>query len=155
MTDADARLDYKNIKGSRADDTITPITALFSVRGQLSRRAVTRAIETVHALEFADPLVKDRPLVGENRGDIGQRSQTVSDQRILFVDVEQQTLALSFGWKISKVTNDIVRLMMGRPELCPPEKRLFPVKPEIETIVQAVEQNSCVKRRIIGLLEAK
>ena len=156
LTDADTQLDYKTIKGSRADDTVTPISALLSVRSQLSQRAVTQAIEAIQSIEESDPNVQARTRTGRRRGQVAQRSKKADDSHILIVDVEQQTFTLPLGWKISKVTNDIIRLMMGRPDLCPDQERpAGKVDQDIASVIGAVEQNSCVKLRITNLLKGQ
>ena len=138
LTAAETELDYGHIRGSLLYDSVAPVQALLNVRSQLSQRAVTEAIETVDAEHR-----RVRP---------DRRAPEAKDHRVYVVDVEQQTFRLPLGWKISPVTNDIVRLMMGRPDLCPQGERK-PADDSIKSIVHTVEQNSCVKRNIVRLLK--
>ena len=142
LTNAETELDYGKIDGTLASDTIAPVSALLSVRNQLSQRAVTQAIAAV------DP--------ARSRSNQERRSPESKDHRVYIVDVEQQTFKLPLGWKISSVTNAIVRLMMGRPDLCPADGPARPAAPPaIKSMVDTIEQNSCVKRNLVRLLKAE
>jgi hypothetical protein len=44
--------------------------------------------------------------------------------RALVVNVNQNTFGVPFGWKISRQTDDIVSLMLGRGDLCIDDKSL-------------------------------
>ncbi len=95
LTDARTDFDSQKIDGNPGADMAAPIAALLNVRSQLSQRAVTQAVEYV------------------SRGRPKQQSQSgaAAGDHVLSVDVEQQTFPLPLGWKISGVTNDVVRMM--------------------------------------------
>ena len=139
LTDAEVEVDYKRINGSSSDDMLAPVVALLNVRSQLSQRAVTQAIEHVT----------------QRRGRVELRSIEAPDPGILIIDVEQQTFRLPLGWKISRLTNNIVRLMMGDPRLCPLQPRTAALDSEINGVVGAIEQNSCVKLRMVDMLKGR
>lgn len=142
LTNAETDLDYGKINGTLAGDTVAPVNALLNVRNQLSQRAVTQAIAAI------DP--------ARSRSSLDRRSPESKDHKVWVVDVEQQTFKLPLGWKISRVTNDIVRLMMGRPDLCPADApQRPPPAAAIKSMVDTIEQNSCVKRNLVRLLKAE
>jgi hypothetical protein len=140
LTDAETVLDFSTIRGSYESEIAAPAAALLSVRAQLSQRAVTQAIEYVTNRRRWEPV--------ENRA--------AGEEHVLSVDVEQQTFPLPLGWKISGYTNYVVRVMMGRPDLCPPSGRSIRIDSEkfseVRSYLRTIENNSCVKRKIVELL---
>jgi hypothetical protein len=136
LTDANTDPDFAAVDdGTRFSDIVAPITALLSVRGQLAFRAVTRAIDEI------EPNAKPEQLAGR-----------VPGSRVLAVDLLQESFELPLGWKISRITDNIVRLMLGRPDLC--EARI-PEGARRKNVVRVIRDNSCVKMRIETLLSAK
>lgn len=162
LTDADTKPDFSEIAdGSELSDTVAPITALLSVRGQLARRAVTQAI---------DDLEKD----ASSAKLAGMEGPT----KVMVVNLDQKTFQFSLGWKISRLTDDLVRLMLGRDDLCTDEATLNASfsklrarfeyacdsdkklqehrrRCEIEQTLRTRRDNSCVKKRLQDLLDAK
>jgi hypothetical protein len=113
----------------------------------LAGRAVTRAIDQVAKDSKGIDLPKESWSAMETEE--AQRS------KILVVKLEQKTFPLSLGWRISRATNDIVRLMMGRPELClDPVNARRKTGTSLDPGIEAIVENSCVKKRIISLLSA-
>jgi hypothetical protein len=139
LTDADADPSLAEVSdGTRFSDTVAPITALLSVRAQLAQRAVRRAIDSI------EPQARRDDLVGRLRPDR-------PGSKVLVVNLRQRTFELPLGWIISRTTADIVRLMMGRPELCdlrPGETGT----PDIADAIRVINDNSCVRKRLIELL---
>jgi hypothetical protein len=136
LTDANTSADLSEVEnGTRFSDLVAPITALLSVRGQLAFRAVTRAIDEL------EPNAAPERLAGMLPG-----------SKVLAVNLQQTTFELPLGWKISRITDDIVRLMLGRPDLC---GTLLPGTSGNNDIVRVIRDNSCVKRRIESLLSAR
>lgn len=133
LTDAGTDPDIAEVQnGTRFSDTVAPITALLSVRSQLANRAVTRAIDELEPNALAEDLA------GRGRG-----------SRVLAVNLKQKAFRLPLGWKISNTTDDIVRLMLGRPDLCD-----TPMQEDLdqENVRRVIRDNSCVKKRIRELL---
>jgi hypothetical protein len=124
--------------GTRFSDTVAPITALLNVRSQLANRAVTRAIEQIEPS-------RQRELLTGRQG----------DSKLLIVNTTQKTFELPLGWLISRTTDNIVRLMMGRPDLCQRTRDWSAVDTAVIDAVNVIRDNSCVKRRLIELLEGK
>jgi hypothetical protein len=143
LTDANTDLPLSEVKPNFSD-LVAPITALLRVRDQLAGRAVKRAIEELEPNATGDDLV--------GRG---------KKVRVLKVNLIQKTFELPLGWKMSKTTQDIVQLMLGSPELCPkenegaqPPQKAASGRPEedVADAIRVITNNSCVKKRIIGLL---
>jgi hypothetical protein len=124
--------------GTRFSDTVAPITALLNVRSQLANRAVTRAIEQIER--------------GASRERLTGRQ---GDSKLLIVNTTQKTFVLPLGWLISRTTDDIVRLMMGRPDLCRRTRDWSAVNTAVVDAVNVIRDNSCVKQRLIELLEGQ
>jgi hypothetical protein len=142
LTDARTDFDSKKIEGGGGADIVAPAAALLNVRSQLSQRAVTQAFEYVSRRQPGRPA-----------------SGAAADDHVLTVDLEQQTFPLPLGWKISGVTNDVVRMMMGRPDLCRPAEELSRklAAKEYESVrsyIYTINKNSCVKKTIIEILKA-
>src|SRR5262249_22775343 len=143
LTDARTDFDPKKIEGSAGADIAAPIAALLNVRSQLSQRAVTQAIE----------------YVSRRRTEQGAAPGSAAGDQVLTVDVEQQTFPLPLGWKISAVTNDVVRMMMGRSDLCQPldelSQKLRAERFEsVQRYISTINKNSCAKKAIIEVLKA-
>jgi hypothetical protein len=107
--------------GTELSDTVAPVKALLSVRGQLSNRAVRRAIDDV------EPRVKGEDLAGRTDND-----------RVLVVHLETEFL----GWKISDSKLRVIEIMLGRADLC--RERVA----DGDERRRIVNDNSCVKKRI-------
>lgn len=139
LTDAPAATKPNDVSdGTRFSDTVAPITALLNVRSQLSNRAVTRAIEQI------EPSRSRERLTGRD-----------GDSKLLIVNTTQKTFELPLGWLISRTTDDIVRLMMGRPDLCIRSRDWSAVNTQVIDAVNVIRDNSCVKSRLIDLLEGR
>lgn len=162
LTDADTSPDFAEIAdGTILGDTVAPITALLSVRNQLARRAVTQAIDSLA------PDATPARLSG-NEG----------PTNVLVVNLDQKTFNFSLGWKISRITDDLVRLMLGRDDLCiddtalkasfaalqaqykyscsnQDEIKTHARRCDIEATLRTRRDNSCVKRRLQALLNAE
>jgi len=46
---------------------------------------------------------------------VNQRG-TDAEDRVMVVQLDQQTFPLTLGWKISDTTNDLIKLLLGTPE---------------------------------------
>ncbi len=135
LTDANTDPDFSTVEdGTRFSDVVAPATALLSVRGQLAFRAVTRAIDEI------EPNAHAEDLAGRGR-----------PSKVLAVNLHQDSFQLPLGWKISRITDDIVRLMLGRPDLCDTK---IPEDARPNDVVRVIRDNSCVKKRIVDLLSA-
>ena len=138
LTAADISPNLRDIKdGTSFSDTVAPATALLSVRGQLSSRAVIRAIDQIEP--------NPRP---------GQLAGRAGATKVLVVNQKQSTFELPLGWKISQTTDDIVRLMLGRSDLCNAQPH-GPLDESIRDAVSVIRDNSCVKLRLMNLLQGK
>lgn len=123
--------------GTSFSDTIAPATALLSVRGQLAGRAVTRAIDQLASKS--------------NASELGGRGPAESrPTNVLVVNLRQDNFNLPLGWRISNVTDSVIRVMLGEPGFCRPRDP----KAEEGDILTVFRDNSCVKKRIIELLDA-
>jgi hypothetical protein len=139
LTDADTDPNLAEVSdGTRFSDTVAPITALLSVRAQLAQRAVRRAIDSI------EPQARRDDLVG--RSPPGRPAS-----KVLVVNLRQRTFELPLGWIISRTTGDIVRLMMGNPDLCD-LRRGEAGTPDIADAIRVINDNSCVRKRLIELL---
>lgn len=141
LTDADTGPDLSKVdSGTWFNDTVAPVTALLSVRGQLAGRAVRRAIERLD-------------------GDLSGREPGTKNpaQRVHVVNLEHRALEFPLGWNISSWTDEIVRTMLGKPDLC----RISPdvlTNSKSETVIEVARtryNNSCVKAAIRDLLLAQ
>jgi hypothetical protein len=131
LTDAKTELSPVDIAdGAGFSDAVAPVTALLNVREQLAGRAVTRAVEEVRA--------------GENARGGGRH--------VFIVNLTQKTFPLPLGWKISRTTNDIVRFMLGSPDLCGSKTNASEGNQDIADAIEVIEHNSCVKRDLVALL---
>jgi hypothetical protein len=140
LTDAEPEpeLELGKIQGSGYSDTIAPLKALLQVRSQLSSRAITQTINRV------EPGIQRRQLTARE-----------GDSRVWLVNLEQTVFPLPLGWMISRVSNDIVSYMLGRPDLCQDELiRKQASDRRVQRAVETVVENSCVKKRIIDLVRS-
>jgi hypothetical protein len=138
LTDANTDLALSDIEPN-FNDAAAPLTALLRVRDQLAGRAVTRAVD-----ELAP---------GANADDLSGHGNKPS--RVLKVNLTQKTFELPLGWKISRTTDDIVQLMLGSPDLCGEANRSRALEDDAKHVADAIrviDNNSCVKERIITLL---
>jgi hypothetical protein len=140
LTDANYDPNLRDVAdGTSFSDTIAPVSALMSVRAQLAGRAVTRAIDQL------EPKANAAELGGRGVGEARRAP------RVLVVNLKQDNFNLPLGWKISNITDGVIRIILGHPSLCrerDPEAK----EGDIKTVVQ---DNSCVKKRIIDLLDAR
>jgi hypothetical protein len=117
--------------GAGFNDAVAPVTALLNVREQLAGRAVTRAVAEVSA---------------ENAG---------GAPHYFIVNLTQKTFALPLGWKISRTTDDIVRFMLGTPDLCDRDVQASDDDKVIADAIRVIGHNSCVKKSLVELLSAQ
>lgn len=135
LTDALADADAAAVgSGTAFSDTVAPVTALLKVREQLANRAVTRAIKELEPNSTAD-----------------ERVGRTGDSKVLVVNLNQKTFRLPLGWKISRLTNGILQLMLGQPDLCNAAAQGSVVE-EAREINRIVRDNSCVQSKILDLL---
>jgi hypothetical protein len=156
LTSARAKFNISDLDDNTARDTLTPIITLLKVRGVFSEIAVARTIAAVDA-GHADDLQK---LVSPaQKGD--------DEWNAALVEIDEQSFALSLGWRISQTTQSIVSLLMGEPDLCTDLNRnkIEPpvgiqgkvdevaVPPKEESVaVRTLLANSCVMHSIVHLL---
>ncbi len=124
LTDAYAEPDYGRLTGTAFDDFIAPLNTLLTVRELLAQRAVTRA----HA----------------------QLAAGAGDEGLITIQLDQLSFSLPLGWKQSRLSSDVIRFAMGRPESCDETKKK---DADTEWPVWTVNHNSCELRSIIRLLE--
>jgi hypothetical protein len=142
LTDAVAAPDPLKINGSGFSDTMAPISALLNVRAQLASRAVTQAIDHFKPRE-------PKELVARS-----------GDSKLLIARLEQRSVPLTLGWKISQTEIDFVQLILGKPECREAAEANEPSKisrgpataSDIEATTQTIIDNSCIKKRIIDVL---
>ena len=108
-------------KNSLSTDILSPAKTLFAVRDLLARRAVTEAHDQL------------------KNGESGE-------SRIITIELDQQTFPLPLTWKISGLSNNLVRFTMGAPEEC------GTLTGDKSWSVQTVERNSCALKTIMDLL---
>ncbi len=143
MTDAETNPDLSKVPpGTWFNDTVAPVTALLSVRGQLAGRAVRRAIDSL------EPFAKPEQIVGRD---------STKQSKVYVVNLQQRTFEFALGWNISNWTDDIVRAMLGAPEFCEVflSSDLEDRKDRIGHALRTRNDNSCVKKSIQDLLMPK
>ncbi|MGE3228321.1 MAG: hypothetical protein AB7J30_02670 [Hyphomicrobium sp.] len=157
-------------------DVMAPIVAVFTVRGLLSRIAAKETIARVaqspanKAAELAaleSPEQKPPPTPDGARSSRDKWAVTV-------IELNQQDFALELGWKISRLTQDIVSLQIGHPSLCTrangeaQQKRLAPSDanpkdPSVDRtkrrtpleVARTIRANSCVMLSMETLLRGE
>lgn len=99
LTDAPAIAGGEPI-GDGLVHAISPLTTLFSVRGQMARRAISRAVDDV-----------------QTRTGTRAKVETCDDNTwaIRLVMLDQQSFALPLGWMMSKPTANLIERMTGEP----------------------------------------
>jgi hypothetical protein len=102
LSDTNLKPNFSDLNGSDFRDTMTPIEAIAKVRELLGNQAVTRASD-----ELKTPAPCDDPSASPNWS-------------VAEIKLEDEEYALPLGWKISKTTLQLVSLLIGRPEPCPP-----------------------------------
>ncbi len=136
LTDAYAEPDYRQLTGTTLDDLIAPFNMLLTVRELQAQRAVTRANAQVRT---RDP-----------------------GNRLITIQLDQQSFTLPLGWKQSRLSSDVIRFAMGRPGHCNwvienetegERDGQNAAKPKTPWPVWTVNHNSCELRRIICLFE--
>lgn len=152
VTSARPAFDPKKIHGMRTRDTLAPIITLLSVRDRLAEEAVTRTIAIADP-PYAASLHTPTSLVPRE------------DWSARLVEIDQQKFSLALGWRISKSTHEIVRLLMGDPDLCT-DKNLGRVAPSDPTpnapadkdagektiSARTLLENSCLMKSVVDLL---
>jgi hypothetical protein len=133
------------ISGTLFRDTLAPITALLKVRQGLGNQAVARVCEQLKTREDRDGNCKS------------QARKAMSPLKI--VELEVQTYELPLGWKLSRTTFEVVKWMLGKPELCKSgnaqintEKNNNRADDDSKRIL---ESNSCVLQWVADLLGSK
>jgi hypothetical protein len=131
-----------SVNGTVFRDTLAPIAAVMKVREGLGNQAVARVCEHFHM----------------NRNCKLQASDPTAPLKI--VEIEDQTYGLSLGWKLSRTTFEVVRWMLGDPDLCKDgnasvkvgqdDKPLDEDEPQLNE--QTVRSNSCVLKWVADLL---
>lgn len=137
LTDVTTDPDLAEVEtGTEFSDTVAPVTALLSVRAQLANRAVKRALDVLTA--------------EATKEELAGRAGTTPD--ILVVNLKQKVYSFPLGWKISRVTHDIIRQLLGGPDKCEPQKynNLPP-----DDWRRVINDNSCVKARIRDLVSGQ
>jgi hypothetical protein len=125
---------------------ISPLITLFSVRSQMARRAVNRAVEDVQTFTNTT-----------------QKATTCDDHdwRVRLVMLDQQSFSLPLGWMMSTPTAMLVERMVGTPTRI--DNRPSPVKDrESEHVGRAIKRaanilynNSCTMYSMTELLAGK
>jgi hypothetical protein len=133
-------------RGDGLVHAISPLTTLFSVRGQMARRAVKRAWDDVR--ELTAP--------GTPR-DASHGTTTCDDHNwaIRLVMLDQQTFSLPLGWMISTPTADLIDRMIGEPRKIdkPPPSDLAENEPDaIKRAANIIFNNSCTMYSMTQLL---
>jgi hypothetical protein len=140
LTDANFDPNLRDVAdGTSFSDTVAPFSALLSVRGQLAGRAVTRSIDLL------EPRANAADLAGRGYSADGM------PRHLLVVNLKQNNFNLPLGWKISNITDGVIRIMLGHPSLCG-DRAKDAKEGDITTVVQ---DNSCVKKRIANLLDGR
>ncbi len=132
LTDAYAEPDYRRITGTTLDNFIAPFNTLLTVRELLAQRAVTRANAQLRAK-------------GATNG-------------LMTIQLDQLSFALPLGWKQSRLSSDVIRFAMGRPDRCNGK-----IEEDAETVTEpkplwpvwTVNHNSCELKRVTALFEPR
>ena len=108
LTDAQANADEQGTKGAELRDLIAPVVALFRVRSLLSRIAVRETIAKIDrkSLDSIGRLAHPAQVDGS------------SDWKVMAVELNHDDFQLELGWKLSRLTYDIVSLQLGQADLC-------------------------------------
>src|SRR5262249_10113976 len=134
------------ITGTPFRDTLAPIGAVLKVREGLGNQAVARVCYHFYPNEDCKQKASD------------------PEARLQIVEIQDQTYGLPLGWKLSHSTFEVVRWMLGRPELCDRKRPLQAVTPEEKAATgqdtpqldeKTVRSNSCVLQSIVDLLAPK
>jgi hypothetical protein len=132
-----------NITGTTFRDTLAPIAAVMKVRAGLGNQAVARACDAFYP------------------GMDCKKEASERNARLKIVEIEEETYGLPLGWKLSRSTFEIVKWMLGRPELCgdgkPPtaattEQWSLSAQDGPQLDEKTVRSNSCVLKSIESLL---
>jgi hypothetical protein len=137
-------------RGDGLVHAISPLTTLFSVRGQMARRAVKRAWDDVR--ELSTP--------GKPRDDTPHGTTSCDDHNwpIRLVMLDQQTFSLPLGWMISTPTAELIDRMIGEPRKIdtPPPTNLAENEPDaIKRAANILYNNSCTMYSMTQLLAGK
>ena len=123
------------ITGTAFRDTVAPISAIMKVREGLGNQAVARACDRFY------------------RSDDCKKRAGEPNAPLKIVEIPDQTYNLPLGWKLSHTTFEVVRWMLGRPELVS-DKICNDLRGSTEapTDEKIVLSNSCVLKSVIDLL---
>jgi hypothetical protein len=79
-----------------------------------------------------------------------KEANTQLAERMIVIKLDQKAFPLPLGWKLSKLSSDVIRFTMGSPVHC--RAASFG---EVDSSVFIAERNSCELKRITGLLAAR
>jgi hypothetical protein len=133
-------------RGDGLVHAISPLTTLFSVRGQMARRAVKRAWDEVN-----ERTGRDTPR------DIPHGTTNCDDDKwaVRLIMLDQQTFSLPLGWMISTPTADLIDRMIGEPRRIdsPPPTNLAENEPDpVKRAANILYNNSCTMYSMTRLL---
>ncbi len=128
LTDALTEADLDTIDAGWYDDLLSPLNTLLTVRRLLAKRAIAQAY-----------------------------SELDKDKKLIKIELDQNTFPLPLGWKISETSSDLIRLMMGAPEVgkrlpCSPHAQLD-ITSRAEWAVSVVKRNSCELAKVVNLVD--
>lgn len=158
LTDVTTDPDLTRVgSGTTYSDTVAPASALLSVRAQLADRAVTRAIDEITKGEAPPPEGTTTGMAnhhniraGITKADLAGRGKDIS--QVLVVNLKQRNYSFPLGWKISPITHDFVRRLLGRASEC---KQGFGNDRPPDDWERVTNDNSCIKASIRELLTGK
>jgi hypothetical protein len=77
-------------------------------------------------------------------------ANTQLKDRMIVINLDQKAFPLPLGWKLSKLSSDVIRFTMGSPLRCPDA-----TSEDKDSPVFIAGRNSCELKRITGLLAAQ
>jgi len=140
LTDTLPKVDITGANGKGFSEMISPITTLLNVRAQMSDRALKATDEYILGSDASHP-------AGGGEG----------VKRLQYVKLDQRSVALPLGWKISRTELDYVRLLLGNPAFCSDSDLLREDAAAQDSandvrVESTIISNSCVARRVIEAL---
>jgi hypothetical protein len=154
LTSARSKLKISQLEETSARDTLTPFVTLLNVRG------VFWEIAVAHTIAAVDP--RNARALQELTS---PAQEGADDWNAALVQIDEQSFALSLGWRISPTTQKIISLLMGEPRLCIEQNMsaieasknveasaIHPEKEEASIASRTLLANSCVMRSITNLL---
>lgn len=124
LTDTPPEVDISRVGSTGLIEMISPLAALLKVRAQMSDRA----------LKATDELFR------------GPTAQDDLARHLHYIELDQRSVALPLGWKISRTELDYVRLLLGNPASCPPGATQY------KGVLDTIARNSCETRHILEAL---